>query len=114
VGETCQAAINGRRAVKTLAHWARLFQLSESELQILWHLRWAAGGGVDQTTLANRLAFSPAQVSACVEKLRSRGLISHREIAGDRRRRLWQPSDDGNDVLQKIVQAAGLLREAAA
>jgi DNA-binding MarR family transcriptional regulator len=110
----CQTAIDGRRAVRLLARWAERFQLSESELQILWCLCAVVGPGVDQTTLAAQLALSPPQVSVCVEKLRARGLIMNQEARGDRRRRLWQSSAKGNSVLEEIVQAAGASREAAA
>jgi DNA-binding MarR family transcriptional regulator len=107
VARTCETAIDGRRAIRTLGQWSARVQLSEPELQILWLLHEAAGGGVDQTTLATRLAFSPAQVSACVEKLRVRGCISHHEAAGDRRRHLWQLAANGSNALQNFVQVAG-------
>ena len=110
----CQTAIDGRRAVRKLAQWAERFQLSESELQIIWSLCGVIGPGIDQTTLAAQLALSPPQVSACVEKLRARGLIVICEARGDRRRRLWQSSARGSSVMQEIVQAAGASREAAA
>jgi DNA-binding MarR family transcriptional regulator len=107
-------AVDGRHATRALAHWSSLFELSEAELQILWGLRGAKGKGVDQTTLATQLALSPALVSSCVEKLRQRGLIAHQQAGGDRRRHLWQLSADGREVLQRVVQAAGESREAAA
>ena len=110
----CQTAIEGRRAARMLGQWAERFQLSESELQILSCLSQSAGQGVDQTTLAASLAFSPPQVSACVEKLRVRGLIVHREARGDRRRRLWQLSADGIAILPLVVELVGKSREAAA
>jgi DNA-binding MarR family transcriptional regulator len=110
----CQTAIDGRRAARLLARWAERFQLSESELQILWCLCGAVGPGIDQTTLATQLALSPSQVSACVERLRARGLIVNHELRGDRRRRLWQSSVSGCGVLQEIVQAACESRESAA
>jgi DNA-binding MarR family transcriptional regulator len=110
----CQTAIDGRRAVRLLARWAERFQLSESELQILSCLCAVVGPGVDQTTLATQLALSPPQVSACVEKLRARGLILACEARGDRRRRLWQSSAIGSGVLQEIAQADSPSREAAA
>jgi DNA-binding MarR family transcriptional regulator len=110
----CQTAIEGRRAVRLLARWAERYQLSESELQILWCLCGVVGPGVDQTTLAAQLALSPPQVSACVEKLRARGLIVTCEARGDRRRRLWQLSAIGSSVLQEITQADSASREAAA
>jgi DNA-binding MarR family transcriptional regulator len=110
----CQTAIDGRRAARMLARWAEQFHLGESELQILWRLCGIVGPGVDQTTLASQLALSPPQVSACVEKLRARGLIANHEVRGDRRRRLWQSSAKGSGVLREIVQAASASREAAA
>jgi DNA-binding MarR family transcriptional regulator len=110
----CQTAIEGRRAARALAKWGERFQLSESELQILLCLSGHSGLGVDQTTLAASLAFSPPQVSACVEKLRVRGLISHHEASGDRRRRLWQLSADGTAILRLVMESVGESREAAA
>jgi DNA-binding MarR family transcriptional regulator len=110
----CQAAIDGRRAVRMLARWAERFQLSESELQILWWLCGTDGPGVDQTTLAAQLALSPPQVSACVERLRARGLIVNYEARSDRRRRLWQSSANGSGVLREFMQTASASREAAA
>jgi len=110
----CQTAIDGRRAAHVLLRWAGRFQLGESELQILWRVCGTVGTGVDQTTLAAQLALSPPQVSACVEKLRARGLIVSHEPQGDRRRRLWQSSANGSVLLREIVQAIGESREAAA
>lgn len=107
IDETCQSAIDGRRAARALGEWTAPLQLTEPELQILWCLRRTESQGVDQTTLATRLAFSPAQMSACVEKLRARGLISQHAALGDRRRRLWQICATGNDALQKIAESAG-------
>jgi hypothetical protein len=79
----CQTAIDGRRAVRKLTQLSGRFEMSESELQILSCLSRSIGAGLDQTTLAASLAFSPPQVSACVEKLRTRGLIAHHEVPGD-------------------------------
>jgi DNA-binding MarR family transcriptional regulator len=110
----CQTAIVGRRAARTLMRWSERFQLSESELQILWCLCGVTGKGIDQTTLAHQLALSPPQVSACVEKLRGRGLIVIHEVGGDRRRRLWQPSANGRFMLRDIAHVAGESMEAAA
>src|SRR4029079_10542839 len=79
VDRLCQMAAEGRRAVRALAHWSSLLEVSEAELQILWGLRAGRGQGVDQTALAMRLTLSPALVSSCVEKLRQRGLIAHQQ-----------------------------------
>jgi DNA-binding MarR family transcriptional regulator len=100
--------------VRILTQWSERFELSESELQILSCLSRSIGAGVDQTTLAASLAFSPPQVSGCVEKLHTRGLIAQQEASGDRRRRLWQLSGNGAAILQKVLIAAGESREAAA
>ena len=47
-----------------LSDWARRFDLSEPEFLVLWCLRMSTVDGVDQTTIAQWLALSPAQVSA--------------------------------------------------
>jgi DNA-binding MarR family transcriptional regulator len=109
VGITCRTAVDGRRAIRALAEWAQQFELAEPEFQVLWCLRWGPADGLDQTTLAKRLACSPAQVSATVERLRSRGWISQHQLPDDRRRNLWQLSAGGNDLLEKMVTAAGYL-----
>jgi len=116
---TCQTSIDGRRAAKALAQWSEQFHISEPELQILWRLR-EVRDGVDQTSLAKELVISPAQVSSCVERLRVRELIVHEVAAADRRRHLWQLTRGGNELLDKVVQAANeqtvstISREAAA
>jgi DNA-binding MarR family transcriptional regulator len=116
VGQLCRAAIEGRHASKRVGALAKQFELTEPELEILWCLARANCAGVDQTTLAGQLAFSPAQVSACVEKLRLRGLIAHQEARGDRRRHLWQLTGEASELLAKVaVTASGTdSREAAA
>jgi DNA-binding MarR family transcriptional regulator len=114
VDRLCQAAADGRQAVRALAHWSGILQLSEAELQTLWGVRSARGQGIDQTTLATQLVLSPALVSACVEKLRLRGLIANQQTGGDRRRHLWQLSAEGWEALQRVMQAAGESRGAAA
>jgi len=73
-------------------------------------LRSGDGGGFDQTTLARRLAYSTAQVSATVEKLRARGWISQQASGGDRRRNLWRLSADGASAFATMLQAAHELR----
>src|SRR6185295_20179358 len=109
VGNTCKTAVAGRRASKALAQWAERFQLTEPEFQILWHLQVAGDSCVDQTTLASQLAFSTAQVSASVEKLRAAGWIVQGEVASDRRRRLWRLSPSGNGLMLRMLLAAGEL-----
>lgn len=105
----CRTAIDGRRAARALADWAQRFDLGEAELQVLWNLQTAADAGQDQTTLARELAFSAAQVSATVERVRARGWICQQPAAGDRRRHLWQLSATGRDFLHQMLANATLL-----
>jgi DNA-binding MarR family transcriptional regulator len=106
VGQLCCATIEGRRAAKTLGALSKQFELSEPEFELLWCLQKVASDGFDQKSLAGRLGFSPAQVSACVEKLRQRGLIACQNIPGDRRRHLWLLTGQGNELLNAAVRAA--------
>ena len=107
VEQLCRATINGRRAAKRLGALAKQFDLSEPAFEIVWFLACGNSTGVDQTTLAAELAVSPAQVSACVEKLRVRGLIVHQEIPGDRRRHFWQLTCEASELIKRIASAAG-------
>jgi DNA-binding MarR family transcriptional regulator len=106
---TCRSAIAGRRAARAIAEWARQFELSEAEAQLLWRLRTAPDSGIDQTALAKSLAFSAAQISASVERLRTRGWVTSRSAIGDRRRHHWQLSDAGVSLLSKMEAAAARL-----
>lgn len=110
VERTCRAAIDGRRAARKLAAWAKPFELSEPEFQLLWNLRPLVGGGLDQTSLARKLAFSPAQVSATVERLRRGGWIVPHVAAKDRRRQFWQMTAEGHALLAKMLVDAERLR----
>jgi DNA-binding MarR family transcriptional regulator len=106
----CKSAIGGRRAARALADWAKRFGLSEAEFHVLWQLRAAPAEGLDQTTLAADLAFSPAQVSATVERLRCRDLVFSQIARGDRRRHLWRLSGSGQGLIEVMLSAAALLR----
>jgi DNA-binding MarR family transcriptional regulator len=66
--------------------------------------------GPNQSALAAALAFSPAQVSAVVERVRQRGLICEGGAAGDRRRHHWQLSASGRELLDQMLAAVGSLR----
>jgi DNA-binding MarR family transcriptional regulator len=107
VDSTCSTAIDGRRAARVVAQWAKRFGLTEGEFQLLWRLRTAAGADLDQTTLAGALAFSPAQISASVERLRVQGHISATD-SSDRRRHHWQLTATGRELLDQMLVAAML------
>lgn len=110
VENLCDAAADGRRAARALSQWCERIDLGEPEFQVLWCLREGMRCGLDQTTLVRRLAISAAQVSATVERLRSRGWIQQQAAPGDRRRNLWYLSPLGNDVLETILESAHELR----
>jgi DNA-binding MarR family transcriptional regulator len=103
IDQVCRMAIDGRRAGRLLSEWARSFDLSEPELQLMWCLRQERSDGVDQTTIATRLAFSAAQVSVLVERLHAHGWIMQRLVVGDRRRRQWRLSGDGQAVIDQLL-----------
>ncbi len=107
---TCGAAIVGRRASRILAEWSRRFGLTEPELQLVWHLRFAAACGADQKALAKALAFSPAQISTSVERLRVAGWVIARSAPGDRRRNHWQLSTAGQELIEQMTAAADSLQ----
>lgn len=112
VDRACRDAIVGKRAVQTIARWARTIQLNEAEFRLLWTLTRAGQGGerptakeaADQITLASTLAVSPAQMSACVATLSQRRLIALRRCDGDRRRQLCQATDAGYKLIQQTLQ----------
>ena len=110
VDRTCRTAVGGRRAVRALAEWGKRFGLTEAELQLLWRLRSAPQDGLDQTALASALAFSPAQISASVERLRAQGWVCASSAIGDRRRHHWQLSATGRELLDQMLNAATQLR----
>lgn len=112
VDRACRTVIEGRRAARAMAPWCRRFGLSEPGFQVLWCLRAMCGEGLDQSTLAGRLALSPAQVSTMVERLRAQRLIAQRHVPGDRRRRLWQLSSGGHALLQQLLADTKALRNA--
>jgi DNA-binding MarR family transcriptional regulator len=106
----CVTAIHGRRAARVVAEWAKRIGLTEAELQLLWRLRSALSGGIDQTALASALAFSPAQISASVERLKDHGCVSPVSSAADRRRRHWQLSTAGRELLDQMLVVVALQR----
>jgi MarR family transcriptional regulator, temperature-dependent positive regulator of motility len=112
IDRTCRRIVLGRHAARSLSEWTQRFELSESEFQLLWCLRSATGDGLDQTTLARKLANSPAQISGTVERARAKGWIAQESAPGDRRRHLWRLTGDGRVLITQMVQAATMLRRA--
>jgi DNA-binding MarR family transcriptional regulator len=106
----CCAAAAGRRAARALAEWAKPFGLTEAEFQMLWRLRPTSTPGPNQSSLAGELSFSPAQVSAVVERLRQRDLIRECPATGDRRQHHWQLSAAGQILVNRMLADASSLQ----
>ena len=105
MGRACGLAADGRRAARALSQWCERFALSEPEFQVLWCLRSGMGAGFDQTMLAKRLVYSPAQVSSTVERLRTRSWIAQQAVTGDRRRNHWHLTEAGARVVREMLSA---------
>src|SRR5207249_714773 len=96
-----------RHLRKRLAEFAQPFELSDTELLVVW---LCSGGGRIQVDLAGAIGISPAQMSGMVERLRSRGLVGMHRLARDRRRQVWRTTTAGQTLL---AEAAGHLNELA-
>lgn len=77
-------------------------QLSENEFLVLAAYE-AHENPPSQRELADRLAVSPAQISAIVERLRQRTWIDSQRDPHDRRRQQWSLTEAG----VQVVHAAG-------
>ena len=93
----------GRQLRRWLAERLARFELTESELQVLWLCSQSRpGGGWVQGELAQAAGLSPAQTSSLVERLRQRGLMAMKRSTLDRRRAVWQLLAQGEDLLLRI------------
>jgi DNA-binding MarR family transcriptional regulator len=106
IERTCRMAIDGRLAARALAGFAKQFELTEGEFQLLWALRSALDVGLDQTTLAGILVISPAHVSATVERARLKSWVCQQPALSDRRRHLWRLTSAGHDLVEKMIRSA--------
>jgi DNA-binding MarR family transcriptional regulator len=94
-----------RHLRRRLAEVAAGFDLSDSELLVVWLCN---GGGRVQIELAGLIGISPAQMSGMVERLRARDLVAMHRLAMDRRRQVWRMTTAGQALLS---QAARRLEE---
>ncbi|HUE71952.1 MAG TPA: MarR family transcriptional regulator [Pirellulaceae bacterium] len=93
----------GRQLRRWLTERLARFDLSESELKVLWLCAQPRpSGGWVQGELAEAAGLSPAQTSSLVERLRQRGLMTMRRSTIDRRRAVWQLLSHGEDLLSRI------------
>jgi DNA-binding MarR family transcriptional regulator len=77
--------------------------LSETEFRLLWLCGRADPPGVHQTELSERLAVSPAQVSAMVEQLRRKKLLLGQRSRSDRRRQCWRVTPQGRALIASLA-----------
>jgi DNA-binding MarR family transcriptional regulator len=89
-----------RHLRRRLAEVAGCFDLSDTELLVLWV---STGGGRVQVELASELGMSPAQTSGMVERLHRRGLITIRRQAVDRRRQVCETTAEGLELLNRVA-----------
>ena len=120
IEQACTQAVAGKLAVRQLTCWLAGSGVCESEFRVLWHLQAVAdataatptsspvalpNGRLDQADLAERLAASPAQISAVVDRLRRRGLAVCESHPADRRRQLWRLTPEGRALVFEVVAA---------
>jgi DNA-binding MarR family transcriptional regulator len=79
--------------------------ISEAQFSLLWACRQAPPGGLSQNELAQSLAWSAAHISGQVEQLRAKGLLTGHRRAPDRRRQVWQLTDQGHCQLETLFEA---------
>ncbi len=78
-------------------------ELTETEFFLLWFCRQAGEQGVAQKEMTDAIGVSPAQMSATVDRLRTRGLMEARRTAIDRRRQQLILSPEGRLVLDEAL-----------
>ena len=100
--DLCSRVATGREAARELTEFVENYGLKEAEFRLLWALL-NSDTELDQTCLAALLGCSPAQVSALVERLRSRGQIVTQAASRDRRRHCWHITPQGRALVEQIV-----------
>jgi DNA-binding MarR family transcriptional regulator len=98
----------GRQLRRRLAEVAAAFDLTDTELLVVW---LCSAGACVQIELAGAIGVSPSQMSGLAERLRSRGLVAMHRPALDRRRQMWVTTASGQVLLDRI---AGRLETIAA
>jgi len=99
------------------ARLARVLDRASGELGLAHYrfLTLVAGGDERASRLAERLALGKPAVSASVDALVARGLLTRDEVAGDQRAIRLQLTDEGRDVLARTGEhMAARLKELVA
>jgi DNA-binding MarR family transcriptional regulator len=94
----------GAHAAERFAQRIAVLQITPPIAGILGQL--AAGPGLSQQDLANRLGMLPSRLVAFVDDLESRGLVRRVRDDADRRRNSLQLTEDGRAMLNRIGKLA--------
>jgi DNA-binding MarR family transcriptional regulator len=92
-----------RRQSQCIAGATRSQGLNAVEFSILYLCATRGDEPVPQNELAGQLGISPAQISTLVERLRAKDLIQAQRPAKDRRKKFWQTTARGNELLSEIL-----------
>jgi DNA-binding MarR family transcriptional regulator len=89
-----------RQLRRQLAELASEFDLSDSELLVLW---LCDDSGWVQVDLATAIGVSPAQMSGIVDRLGCRNLVAMHRPSIDRRRQVWRTTASGQELLGRAA-----------
>jgi DNA-binding MarR family transcriptional regulator len=93
------------KAVRALARASRLVERASLDLSFAdFRVMSAIDAGEERATrLADRLALGKPTVSASVESLSKRGLITKSKVEGDNRATALALSDEGRDLYERMM-----------
>lgn len=97
-----------RQMRSTLAQLARPYGLNDTQSLVLHCCAAAAETGASQSELAEQLGISPAAISDLVERMRRQQLLVGDRSPTDRRRQVWQVTDDGRAALGHLRHACSV------
>lgn len=93
-----------RAGRRRLAEQVADCDLSEQEFLVLWLCGDQSLMHRGQGELAEVVGVSAAQMSGLVERLRRRSLLRFERLGTDRRRQVWQLTDEGHSLLAELCQ----------
>ena len=94
----CQRLLSNGVSRHTLRHG-----LGEVQLSLLWACNDGPEAGLSQCELSQALSLSAAHISGQVEQLRAKGLLAGHRRPPDRRRQVWQLTDQGREGFQSLL-----------
>lgn len=102
--ERCGAQQRPVEAVRALSRVARLLETASADLSLPHYrvLSAIAAGDERATRIASRLAVGKPSVSAAVESLSARGLLTRSEVAADQRATCLTLTEEGKRLLAEV------------